>query len=240
MLLATDSSKSTLRASFASGQHALVYSCYGHHEKFAALPGWPCFSGERMDSTTGYYALGNGYRAYNPVLMRFNHPDNLSPFGEGGLNAYAYCAGDPVNRSDPTGHTRLPGLLTVPRQPVPSLKVFAATAISNNIDRIGTVNATKSLPKSLSKELGVIATFDDYMESMQAGFGRKARIHTARMRPVDEFDFFRGYPKPKFMESELFRDTDSHMQKYYDGPMPSFAFISHCWKGRWLGRGMRS
>ncbi|WP_147458691.1 RHS repeat-associated core domain-containing protein, partial [Pseudomonas savastanoi] len=37
-------------------------------------------------------------------LMRFNSPDSLSPFGKGGMNAYAYCAGDPVNRSDPTGH----------------------------------------------------------------------------------------------------------------------------------------
>ena len=35
--------------------------------------------------------------------MRFNSPDTLSPFGKGGINAYAYCAGDPVNRSDPSG-----------------------------------------------------------------------------------------------------------------------------------------
>lgn len=47
--------------------------------------------------------LGNGYRAYNPVLMRFNQPDSLSPFGQDGLNAYAYCQGDPVNRQDPSG-----------------------------------------------------------------------------------------------------------------------------------------
>lgn len=37
--------------------------------------------------------------------MRFNSPDSWSPFGEGGLNYYAYCMGDPVNRTDPTGHT---------------------------------------------------------------------------------------------------------------------------------------
>ncbi|MEE4636302.1 RHS repeat-associated core domain-containing protein [Pseudomonas alliivorans] len=37
--------------------------------------------------------------------MRFNQPDNLSPFGRGGLNAYAYCLGDPVNRGDPSGHS---------------------------------------------------------------------------------------------------------------------------------------
>lgn len=64
----------------------------------------PGFNGELLDDITGHYLLDNGYRAYNPVLMRFNSPDSLSPFGEGGLNAYAYCAGDPVNRSDPSGH----------------------------------------------------------------------------------------------------------------------------------------
>ncbi|WP_238591846.1 RHS repeat-associated core domain-containing protein [Pseudomonas abietaniphila] len=48
--------------------------------------------------------MGAGYRAFNPVLMRFNSPDSLSPFGEGGLNPYAYCLGDPVNRLDPSGH----------------------------------------------------------------------------------------------------------------------------------------
>ncbi|AUZ59367.1 hypothetical protein PRJ_2764 [Pseudomonas sp. XWY-1] len=28
--------------------------------------------------------LGDGYRAFSPVLMRFNAPDSLSPFGDGG------------------------------------------------------------------------------------------------------------------------------------------------------------
>ncbi len=36
--------------------------------------------------------------------MRFHSPDSLSPFGEGGLNAYAYGEGDSVNGVDPTGH----------------------------------------------------------------------------------------------------------------------------------------
>lgn len=42
------------------------------------------FNGERKDPLTGVYHLGNGYRAYNPTIMRFNCPDSLSPFGEGG------------------------------------------------------------------------------------------------------------------------------------------------------------
>ncbi|QQU57997.1 RHS repeat domain-containing protein [Serratia liquefaciens] len=62
------------------------------------------YNGERRDPVTGTSHLGNGYRAYNPVLMRFHCPDSLSPFGAGGLNPYAYCGSDPVNHADPSGH----------------------------------------------------------------------------------------------------------------------------------------
>ncbi|WP_434628282.1 RHS repeat-associated core domain-containing protein [Chromobacterium sp. CV08] len=61
-------------------------------------------NGERRDPLGGAAHLGNGYRAYSPALMRFHCPDSLSPFGAGGINAYGYCAGDPVNRADPSGH----------------------------------------------------------------------------------------------------------------------------------------
>jgi len=66
--------------------------------------GLPGFTGEREDPFRGYYLLGNGYRAYSPALGRFTCPDSLSPFGAGGFNPYAYCAGDPVNHTDPSGH----------------------------------------------------------------------------------------------------------------------------------------
>jgi len=99
-LLATDTQNSVLHAE----DTAIGYTPYGHRETVTGLPGLPGFNGEQPDPVTGHYLLGNGYRAYNPILMRFNSPDSLSPFGEGGLNAYAYCVGDPVNRSDPTGH----------------------------------------------------------------------------------------------------------------------------------------
>jgi len=61
------------------------------------------FCGQNRDPLTGNYPLGNGHRVYSPTLMRFQSPDALSPFERGGINAYGYCAGDPVNRIDPSG-----------------------------------------------------------------------------------------------------------------------------------------
>ncbi|QGH64350.1 hypothetical protein GHV41_14980 [Serratia proteamaculans] len=69
------------------------------------------FNGERLDPVTGATHLGNGYRAYNPVLMRFTCPDSWSPFGEGGINPYVYCEGDPINRADSSGHMSILGVM---------------------------------------------------------------------------------------------------------------------------------
>jgi RHS repeat-associated protein len=82
-----------------------VYTPYGHRTVGVGLPALSGYKGESPDSLTGNYLLGNGHRAYNPPLMRFNSPDSLSPFGEGGVNCYAYCGGDPINRTDPSGKT---------------------------------------------------------------------------------------------------------------------------------------
>lgn len=69
------------------------------------------FNGVRRDPVTKLYPLGHGYRMYSPTLMRFNAQDSLSPFGRGGVNGYAYCLGDPINRHDPSGHIALLSLL---------------------------------------------------------------------------------------------------------------------------------
>ncbi|CAH8221685.1 RHS repeat-associated core domain-containing protein [Vibrio aestuarianus] len=62
------------------------------------------YRGERQDPATGGYMLGNGYRLYNPSLMRFHSADSMSPFGKGGANRYMYCLADPINYKDPNGH----------------------------------------------------------------------------------------------------------------------------------------
>jgi RHS repeat-associated protein len=103
-LLATDLQRSPLHTLKKNAQpQPIAYSPYGHRSVVSALLSLSGFNGERQDPVTGHYILGN-YRAFNPVLMRFNSPDSLSPFGKGGLNAYTYCKGDPINYTDPTGH----------------------------------------------------------------------------------------------------------------------------------------
>lgn len=103
-LLTSDLSRSVIQTISQNTHQPITYTTYGYmpekHTSLSLLG----FNGERSNPLTGHYLLGNGYRAFNPTLMRFNSPDNLSPFGEGGINCYAYCKGDPVNFTDPTGH----------------------------------------------------------------------------------------------------------------------------------------
>jgi len=103
-LLATDLQRSALHTLKKNTQpQPIAYSPYGHCSVVNGLLSLLGFNGERPDPVTGHYLLGN-YRAFNPLLMRFNSPDSFSPFGKGGLNGYAYCKGDPINYTDPTGH----------------------------------------------------------------------------------------------------------------------------------------
>lgn len=62
------------------------------------------FNGQLRDSATEGYLLGNGVRAYFPILGNFSSQDDFSPFSGGGLNPYAYCERDPMNLLDPSGH----------------------------------------------------------------------------------------------------------------------------------------
>lgn len=86
-------------------KHGQSYAPYGfssesHHSPIVG------FVGQCRDAVSGLFPLGNGRRMYSPSVCRFTSPDSLSPFGGGGVNAYAYCSGDPVNYVDPSGQSR--------------------------------------------------------------------------------------------------------------------------------------
>ena len=63
------------------------------------------YRGYYYDQDTGLYYLNARY--YSPELRRFISPDDtayLDSESVDGLNLYAYCNNDPVNRIDPSGH----------------------------------------------------------------------------------------------------------------------------------------
>ena len=85
-----------------AGEHVTfrTYGAYGGRDT-ATGGARTGFAGEVGEEDTGWYLLGS--RLYSPTLRRFLSPDGASPFDAGGLNRYAYCAGDPINRVDPSG-----------------------------------------------------------------------------------------------------------------------------------------
>ncbi|VVP95776.1 hypothetical protein PS918_03670 [Pseudomonas fluorescens] len=113
ILLATDDKNSVVTELAGDQPNPIAYAVYGAQSAHQAVASQLGFNGEWCERIFGWYWLGKGYRAYNPILMRFHSPDSWSPFGEGGLNAYAYCEGDPRNFTDPTGHMfKLPKFLS--------------------------------------------------------------------------------------------------------------------------------
>jgi RHS repeat-associated protein len=163
-LLATDLQRSVLH-SVSVGQHQKpVYSPYGHRSPASGLLSLLGFNGERREPVTGHYLLGNGYRAFNSVLMRFNSPDSLSPFGKGGVNAYAYCEGNPVNRVDPTGHSFVSVFLgKYLKRAVDSFTPNALTRSAHNfaVTSIASGNTVKkSLISGASPDISTIEALD--------------------------------------------------------------------------------
>ncbi len=133
-----------------------VWSPYGSGTPDNRLLG---FNGERVDPVSGTYHLGNGYRAYSPVLMRFNCPDSLSPFGAGGINPYAYCAGDPINHTDPSGHLSWQGIVGIVAGAIGL--AFAVYTAGSSIAAAGGVMAAISSASAPSFAIDVFGVASD-------------------------------------------------------------------------------
>lgn len=62
------------------------------------------FTGKELDSTNLYYY---GARYYDPEIGRFITADTIvqAPYDPQSLNRYSYCSNNPINYTDPTGHS---------------------------------------------------------------------------------------------------------------------------------------
>ncbi|WP_081729387.1 RHS repeat-associated core domain-containing protein [Pseudomonas sp. QTF5] len=104
LVLAEDNKNSPLCEMLPESSNNVAYSAYGYRSAEAAVNTSYGYNGELREADTGWYFLGNGYRALNPLLMRFHSPDSWSPFGAGGMNGYTYVLGNPIKWKDETGH----------------------------------------------------------------------------------------------------------------------------------------
>lgn len=159
--IACDSAGSVLCFESDPAQERYNYSSYGfdsYKTKPSSVLG---FNGERRNDKC-YYFLGNGYRIYSPTLMRFHSTDSYSPFGAGGLNAYAYCEGDPVNYRDPSGHMGLGGKNTNFLQSPPKANLQDVSHIPHVAESI-----LKNLPgKDLAQLSKTSKSFNQIVETV--------------------------------------------------------------------------
>jgi RHS repeat-associated protein len=188
-LLATDQQRSVLQTLKGNQPpNPIAYAPHGHHPAINGLLSLLGFNGERPDPVTGCYLLGNGYRAFNPTLMRFNSPDSLSPFGKGGLNIYTYCFGDPINWNDQTGKSPLlKSLMKFTETKINEAHNFVlrniANAAPNIADQIDINTVVKSLEKAKNKLTpNKLVKYSIDPEKLQRKLFNKAEDHLSQKR----------------------------------------------------------
>ncbi|MCU1722685.1 RHS repeat-associated core domain-containing protein [Pseudomonas sp. 5P_5.1_Bac1] len=137
-----------------------AYTPYGERKSSRESFTWLGFKGEPQNAL-GLYHLGNGYRLYDPLLQRFQTPDDWSPFGEGGPAAYVFCNGDPVNYCDPQGHQRVAQFSRLETAPwMYSAEFNIATSVLGVLATPFTAGGSLALGIGLTGLAAITAAFD--------------------------------------------------------------------------------
>ncbi|WP_226504324.1 RHS repeat-associated core domain-containing protein [Pseudomonas sp. MWU16-30317] len=155
VLFTSDQSATTLGVIGEGYNDFVAYSPFGY-QRCSDNWVWPGLNGQRLERPLQIYLLGHGYRAYRSALNRFDSPDDLSPFGEGGLNAYAYCKSDPINMTDPSGHAGVATLLKrfrSPKRPKPS-KTLHPTLMPDPAPKVRIITARADTDRPWRRILG--------------------------------------------------------------------------------------
>jgi RHS repeat-associated protein len=135
------------------------------------------FSGESSEEALSFYLLGG--RAYCPSIRRFAAPDALSPFDDGGLNRYAYCSCDPVNRIDPSGGSFWEWLGVAV-----GIGLAVAAAIASGGALLGAVGAAGGLGAALATSSGAVAASAAVLDVAAIGVPTVIRMARTGMSPV--------------------------------------------------------
>lgn len=154
-------------------QH-MTYTPYGHVSS-CSPPSMVGFTGMLFDAALEGFLLGNGHRAYRPALRRFLSADVLSPFDAGGINAYAYCANDPVNHQDPSGRVR----------------VFNTSLVRPLVKTLIASTSKISVPITLKKKAYIATQLEDARQALF--YKRQPALHMSPERQVLDAAFS-AYP----------------------------------------------
>ncbi|KJV34636.1 RHS repeat-associated core domain-containing protein [Luteibacter yeojuensis] len=123
---------------------------------------WFGYVNEVRERASGSYLLGG--RMYDSAMRRFCTVDGASPFDAGGLNRYAYCGGDPINRVDPSGESFWEWLgMAV------GIGIAVAAAIASGGALAAAAGAAGGLGAALSTSSGVIAASTAALDVMSVG-----------------------------------------------------------------------
>lgn len=189
-LLLTDNAGSVVAEVDREGARYASYSAYGERPADNGLHTPLAFNGEVREEGLGWYLLGNGYRAYNPSLMRFHSPDSLAP-ELSGLNPYMYALGNPVKWRDPTGHYAQSGRGGLDFTPayIPSSSSMSWTSwIGVAVSAIFLVVQVVTMPWSAPAALAMASTYAKAMIGIVGqgiAFGMQvASVLTAESNPV--------------------------------------------------------
>lgn len=103
-----------------------TYDAYGNTSSSDTFVNSFAYTGTVIDTETGLYYMNARY--YDPETGRFISEDTYRGDGEVFWHLYAYCHGDPVNYTDPTGHVEIDRRsedgVFVARQRAAMLKVY--------------------------------------------------------------------------------------------------------------------
>ncbi|WP_281869089.1 RHS repeat-associated core domain-containing protein [Pseudomonas sp. BR1R-5] len=195
---------------------ARSYCPYGYLRVAQPSTGFVAFNGEWCGLVAGGYLLGNGHRLLNTQIMRFGSPDLLSPFGRGGINAYSFCSGDPINNTDPSGRFALSMIKPLKRlqhgvKAIP--RIAASERLNFKSQQKTKVSVFSQYPKLSNRKLSKFGTEFEQFQEASADQGFKPIVINSK----SDLKYVSGYHSRRFVltdRGELLVDGSADLNRH--------------------------